>query len=112
MGGAQAADAPKYEIVSDIPYPHDGTEYAQDRCKLDLYLPKDQQDFPVLVWFHGGYLEEGGGSKWTRPEAAQRFAAEGFGVVLPNYRGYPRATYPKFIEDAASVVAWTYSNPK
>ena len=108
MGRAQAADSPKYEIVSDIPYPHDGTEYAQERCKLDLYLPKDQKDFPVLVWFHGGFLK--GQGKWTNPAVAQRFATEGFGVVLPNYRVYPRATYPEFLEDAASVVAWASQN--
>lgn len=105
LGGAQAADSSKYEIISDLPYPNDGTEYAQERCKLDLYLPKDQKDFPVLVWFHGGFLQ--GQGKWTRPQAAQRFAAEGVGVVLPNYRVYPRAAYPEFIQDAASVVAWT-----
>ena len=108
LGGAQAADSSTYEIISDIPYPNDGTEYAQERCKLDLYLPKDQKDFPVLVWFHGGFLQ--GQGKWTRPQAAQRFAAEGFGVVLPNYRVYPRAAYPEFIEDAASVVAWTFQH--
>lgn len=108
IAGAQEATLPTYEIISDIPYPHDGTEYAQERCKLDLYLPKDQKDFPVLVWFHGGYLK--GQGKWTRPQVAQRFAAEGFGVALPNYRVYPRAAYPEFIEDAASVVAWTFQH--
>lgn len=32
---------------------------SQARCKLDLYLPATGQNFPVLVWFHGGALKSG-----------------------------------------------------
>ena len=48
MATAQETDSPKYEIVSDIPYPNDGANQAQEQCKLDLYLPRGQKDFPVF----------------------------------------------------------------
>ena len=58
--GAQQSAPSNYEFVSDLPYPNDGTDDARERCKLDLYLPKDRENFPVLVWFHGGALRTGG----------------------------------------------------
>ncbi|HOS44100.1 MAG TPA: hypothetical protein PK794_10450, partial [Armatimonadota bacterium] len=33
--------------------------YERTRCKLDLYLPTGQTDFPTIVWFHGGALMGG-----------------------------------------------------
>ena len=45
-----------YEILRDIPYQTDDSDYARERSKLDIYLPKNRRDFPVLVWFHGGAL--------------------------------------------------------
>jgi acetyl esterase/lipase len=110
VSGAQQATAQHYEMVRDLPYPNDGSDYAQERCKLDLYLPKDRENFPILVWFHGGALKYESKREFYATKVAKRFAAEGIGVVLPNYRLYPRAKYPEFIEDAASAVAWVYHN--
>ena len=44
----------------DIPYrdnPEDA--YMQERCKLDVYYPKDRKGVPALVFFHGGGLTAG-----------------------------------------------------
>ena len=72
---------------------------------LDVHLP-DCDRFPVFVYFHGGGLENG--SKGT-PETVmyQYFTQHGLAVVTANYRMYPNAKYPDFVEDAAHVVAWT-----
>jgi acetyl esterase/lipase len=42
----------------------------------------------------------------------KRFAAEGIGVAIPNYRLSPQVKYPMYIEDAASAFAWVYHNIK
>jgi acetyl esterase/lipase len=102
--------AQSYEIVQDIPYQKDGSDYAQVRCKLDIYLPEGRENFPVLVWFHGGALKYGSKSEFYATSVARRFASKGIGVVLPNYRLSPRVKYPTYIEDAASAVAWVYHN--
>ena len=47
------ARAQQYKQVNDIRYTESGDSYAQERCKLDVYYPTNQQDAPVVVWFHG-----------------------------------------------------------
>src|SRR5512143_2969342 len=41
------------ELQSGISYA-DGAPADADKHKLDLYLPRDQKNFPVLVFLHGG----------------------------------------------------------
>lgn len=93
--------------LKDIPYyssdtPKTGNlEYLKERCKLDLYLPDDRKNFPVLVWFHGGSLlfgKKGAPSHINRKE---------IGIVAVNYRlSGDRAQCPDYIHDAAAAVAW------
>jgi acetyl esterase/lipase len=80
------------------------SDYEKTRCKLDLYLPASGDNFPVLVWFHGGGLT--GGAKDGVKTIAQRFARDGIAVAAVNYRLSPRATYPAYLDDAAAAVAW------
>lgn len=74
---------------------------------LDIYLP-DQNEFDVFVYFHGGGLESG--DKSHGRIFVDYLLSKGIAVVSANYRMYPDAKYPDFIEDAASAVAWTYRN--
>ena len=88
------------------------------RQVLDVHLP-DSDRFPVFIYFHGGGLDHG--SKGT-PETLmyQSLVQQGVAVVTAHYRLYPSAKapdrvgspakYPDYIEDAASVVAWTLKN--
>lgn len=80
---------------------------AVERRKLDLYLP-DLKEFPLLVWFHGGGLVQH--SKESQQEVAEALAKCGVGIVVPDYRLSPQATYPAYIEDAAAAVAWVRRN--
>lgn len=83
----------------DIAYVENGAE-AQ---KLDLWLP-DSSSFPVFVFFHGGGMEAGDkADEAFLPELAEA----GIGVVSANYRMYPGAKFPDFVEDAAATVDWT-----
>lgn len=94
-------------VERDIFYhDHPGPDnYTNSRCKLDVYLPKGVSNFPVLIWFYGGALKSG--NKADPSAIADTFAKQGIGVVVPDYRLSPKATFPAYIEDAAAAVAWT-----
>lgn len=84
--------------VLDLPY---GSHPLQ---KLDLHLPDENGAFPVFVYFHGGGFEKGDKS---RHEILMRHLTSlGIAVANANYRMYPEAKFPNFIEDGAAAVAW------
>jgi len=85
-------------------------EYEKERCKLDLYIPEGQNNFPILVWFHGGSLKHGSKDEDYTKNVAKRFAGEGIGVGVVNYRLSPKVKYPDYINDAAASVAWIMKN--
>lgn len=72
---------------------------------LDLYLP-DTEAFNLFVYFHGGGLESGDKSGNTTQTIAPYLTARGVALASCNYRMYPNAKYPAFIEDAAAAVHW------
>ena len=80
----------------------EGISYGQGG-ELDLYLP-DGECFDVFVFFHGGGIEKGSRAEATR--FASDLADQGVCVVSADYRMYPDAKYPDFIEDAAEAVAY------
>ena len=36
-----------------------GTDYAEDKDKLDIFMPEGAVAVPVIVFFHGGALQQG-----------------------------------------------------
>lgn len=70
-----------------------------------VYLP-DADKFPVVVYLHGGGLVDG----VPEHEFIDALVRKGVAVVSGQYRMYPDAKYPEFIEDGASVVAWAKEN--
>lgn len=95
-----------YRTDKDISYidNNETDAYRRERCKLDIYYPENLEEFPTVVWFHGGGLE--GGNKRIPKELTDR----GFAVIAPNYRLSPKAQHPAYIEDAAAAVAWAMAN--
>ena len=81
---------------------------SNGRNRLDLYLPRDKKEFPVIFWIHGGGLHSGDKSKIA--DVAARFVAEGIGVASTNYRLYPEVQHPMHIEDVATAFAWVHKN--
>ena len=95
-------------ILKEIAY-KSGTalsEYEQERCKLDLYLPNSRTGFPTLVWFHGGALKTGSKDEEFNVRIGRRLAEAGVAVAMANYRLSPKAKYPGYVEDAAAAFAW------
>lgn len=101
---ATAADAADYRTVEDIPYRAGDTltDYAKERCQLDVYHPVDRKSFATVVWFHGGGLKAG------NRHVPTGLKEKGIAVVAVNYRLHPKVKAPVYIEDAAAAVAWTF----
>jgi dipeptidyl aminopeptidase/acylaminoacyl peptidase len=72
--------------------------------KLDLYCTEVRDADMVFVYFHGGGLE--GGDKSDFMESAEKLTEHGISVISANYRMYPNAAFPDFIEDCAKVIVW------
>lgn len=70
-----------------------------------VYLP-ETDTFPVCVYLHGGGL----GAGVPEQEFVDSLVKKGVAVVSGQYRMYPDAKYPQFIEDGASVIAWAKEN--
>ncbi|ODN66935.1 alpha/beta hydrolase [Methylophaga muralis] len=91
-----------YQHRSDLVY----GEY--DRLKLDVYQPAhsvDSQKPATVIFFYGGGWEAG--EKADYKFVAEALTSQGMIVVIPDYRVFPEAVFPEFIEDAAQAVAWT-----
>jgi acetyl esterase/lipase len=98
----------EYETEKNIPYYVESITqqdaYLASQCTLDIYYPKGLKDFATIVWFHGGGLT--GGKK----EIPQALLDKGYAVIGVGYRLSPKVTAPKYIEDAAAAVAWTFQH--
>lgn len=77
-----------------------------ERNRLDVYpAPTGDKAAPVILFFHGGSWRKG--DKRLYRWLGRALARRGFTAVIPNYRLFPEAGFPAFMEDAALVVAWT-----
>jgi acetyl esterase/lipase len=94
-------------VLRNIDYAS-GPEWSGGRGKLDLYLPLEGADFPVLVFFHGGALFNGDKAKLT--PLGVRFVNLGYIVACPNYRLAPEWYFPAYVEDAAAAFRWVWDN--
>lgn len=102
--------AQEYNTTNNIRYYDEKTNksdpYINERCVLDVYVPKNVKNFPTVIWFHGGGIT--GGQKEI-PEALKN---KGIAVIGVNYRLSPKVKAPKYIEDAAAATAWVFKNIK
>jgi len=113
--GASAAEDKKatksetFEVktIKNISY-NDAKDADKNKHKLDLYLPKDQKDFPVLFFVHGGAWRAGDRRGMGR--LGNMFAKHGIGTVAISYRLSPKVKHPAHIQDVAKAFAWTYKN--
>lgn len=85
----------------------EGVAYGPDaRQRLDVYTPRRAAGkAPVVVFFYGGSWKAGDRGSYLF--VAQALASRGFVVVIPDYRLFPQALFPAFMEDAAAAIAWT-----
>jgi acetyl esterase/lipase len=92
-------DAPQGATVyRDLPYVTNGHR----RQKLDLYLPGTGQNWPVIVWVHGGAFRIGS----KEDKVPLPYLAEGYAVASINYRLSQHAVFPAQIQDCKAAVRW------
>jgi acetyl esterase/lipase len=85
-----------------------GADHADAKDMLDVFMPKDAVDVPVVVYFHGGALQRG--TKAIGAGLAKQLTARGIGVVSANYRLSPTVMHPAHMEDATAAFVWTKKN--
>ncbi len=73
------------------------------RLKLDLY-PAVTDGSPLFVYIHGGGLEAG--SRKDNADLFINLQANGISTASLDYRMYPAAKFPDFIEDCAKAIAF------
>ena len=77
--------------------------------KLDLYYAGENA--PLFIFFHGGGLEHGSKSG-GKSQAFTELMNAGISVADANYRMYPQAKFPDYLEDGALCTAWCKQNVK
>jgi acetyl esterase/lipase len=95
------------DVIKGVAY-YEGADADATRHKLDLYLPKGQKNFPVLIFVHGGAWKSG--TKDLYAPLGNLYAKNGVGTVIINYRLSPAVQHPGHIEDVARAFAWTHKN--
>lgn len=103
---AKAKGAPKGQrplppgvtALRDLPY----SESGHERQKLDLYLPANATNAPLVVWVHGGGWQNGGKDR----SPALMLLTHGYAVASINYRLSSHAQFPAQIEDCKAAVRW------
>jgi acetyl esterase/lipase len=80
------------------------------RQRLDVYAPPKPRGeargapAPVAVFFYGGSWDSGRRQDYNW--IGRALAARGFVTVIADYRLYPAARFPAFLEDGALAVRW------
>lgn len=109
-----AACSPLATFDSLVPKDGGGRRVAQAqsygpdaRQTLDIYAPRSGGPGarPVVIFFYGGSWNSGTRSGYAF--VGRALAAQGFVVVIPDYRLVPAVRYPAFVEDGAAAVRWT-----
>lgn len=98
----------RIEVRKDIAF---GTEPHQ---KLDLYVPRGEGPFPVVVcWFGGGFT---GGSRSGMARMGGFLASRGFAAAAPGYlladKEGEHPGWPRNLQDAKAAVRFVRSKSK
>ena len=67
----------------------------------DLYLPKNSEMYPIIIWIHGGAFV--GGDKRDVKEYATMLASNGYAVLAANYERAPELKYPKQLNQIEEI---------
>lgn len=100
------AESPKVPdgitVHRDIVYVADGHE----RQKLDLYIPDEGENLPLIIWIHGGAWLGGDKTHYNPRE----YLKSGYAGASINYRLSQHAIFPAQIEDVKAAVRWLRAN--
>ncbi|MCM3768070.1 alpha/beta hydrolase [Neobacillus niacini] len=84
-------------------------KYGSDvKQALDLYVPKNNRDNPVIIYVHGGGWMRG--DKADVGDKPAFFTDKGYVFVSVNYRLFPNAAYEEMATDVATAVKWVFDH--
>nr|WP_276556800.1 alpha/beta hydrolase [Rhodoblastus acidophilus] len=89
---------------------HKGATYGPDaRHRLDVYQadPRRSRNARVLFVYGGGWRD---GAREIYRFVGTALAAQGLTTIIPDYRLYPSARFPDFMEDAARAYGWAHAH--
>lgn len=101
----------KVTIIKNISYIDD----TNPKHRLDIYLPKNKKDFPIVHFIHGGYWTSGDKDYYAFATGlygniGTTLAKNGIGVVVQNYRLSPETNIIGEVDDVLSGIEWTAQN--
>ena len=98
---AHAGEA-KFEKIPDIEF----AAVDGERLLLDLYLPKDVEIPPLVVWIHGGGWRAGSRKRLHLQEVSNH----GYAMASISYRFTEQAIFPAQIHDCKAAIRWLRAN--
>jgi acetyl esterase/lipase len=87
-------------VYPDLSYVTNGSASQ----KLDLYVPKEGNNLPLIIFVHGGAFYMGDKRQWIGYQLA--YVKQGYALASINYRLSGEAVFPAQIEDAKAAVRW------
>ena len=90
-----------------VPEPQSREVYSADKqLGLEIFQPlgNAKRPAPVVVFFYGGAWKRGSASQYRF--VGHRLAEQGWLAIVADYRTWPTAGFPGFVEDGADAVAW------
>jgi acetyl esterase/lipase len=107
---AQPKEVPKGpRLPAGVTANRDVAYGTHERQKLDVYVPKGDGPFPLILWVHGGGWE--GGSK-DGGGPVVNLVGRGYVVASTNYRLSRHAPFPAQIHDVKGAVRYLRANAK
>ena len=91
-----------------LPPPEATVAFAPDLgLSLDIYRPQGHhaKPAPTVLFFYGGGWQRGTRAQYRF--VGRQLAQQGVLAIVADYRTFPRAGFPDFIDDAERAVAWT-----
>jgi acetyl esterase/lipase len=96
------AKSKEFESYQNVPYAN------KEHNNLNLYVPKNHKAKATIIFFYGGCW--GHCSKLDKDHylfVVDTLIQQGYAVVVPDYRKFPKVKFTEIIQDAKSATLWT-----
>lgn len=106
LSGCAARNLAEHLLLGGRPDVVENLSYGENsRQRLDVYRTHNGPgSAPVIVFLYGGRWQHG--SRGDYRLLGNAISRQGLVAVVPDYRIYPAARFPDWIQDAARVVRW------
>jgi hypothetical protein len=88
--------------ITNVPYVNGGGPQQQ----LDLYIPTERKNMPLVVYVHGGGWEHGDKAGDSLSFNYLQLLWDGYAMASINYRLAPAAIWPTQLQDCKAAIRW------